>query len=515
MSEKEYIVSLNKGVDYDRFNQEMIASTGAGDIPNRGVEVANARPGSQRNTHYMLTDEEAIALAKDSRVYAVELRPDLRTDIQIGRLASQIDDFTKTTESRGFFVNWGLRRINEAINPYGSLSTTTGGYNYTLDGEGVDIVIQDSGLQADHPEFNDSTGESRVQQIDWYTESGLPGTMPAAHYTDYDGHGTHVAGIAAGATYGWAKGARIYAVKVAGLEGDTDPNNGIPISDCFDVITAWHNNKPVDPATGVKRPTVVNMSWGYNGLYTIPTEINYRGTSYTGAQIDTSAELGALGLILLSTSTPGYYSCPVRIPSVDIDVQEMIDAGIHVCIAAGNNYHKADITTGADYNNYLVNAYTGTIYYNRGSSPFSEEAHIVGNIDRAVHATLLEQKASSSTSGPAVNVYAPGTNIMSCTSTTNKFTDGPYPDDENFRICNISGTSMASPQIAGLIALYSQINPSATPAQARAYIDTTAKVNQIYSTGSGNDYTDHRSIKDGPNRFAFNKYNSAVQLTLG
>ena len=32
MDEKEYIVTLKKGVEYDQFNQEMIASTGAGDI---------------------------------------------------------------------------------------------------------------------------------------------------------------------------------------------------------------------------------------------------------------------------------------------------------------------------------------------------------------------------------------------------------------------------------------------------------------------------------------------------
>ena len=42
----------------------MIASTGAGDIPSRTVDVANARPGSQRNTHYALTDEEALAPKK-------------------------------------------------------------------------------------------------------------------------------------------------------------------------------------------------------------------------------------------------------------------------------------------------------------------------------------------------------------------------------------------------------------------------------------------------------------------
>ena len=97
MSEREYIVSLNKGVDYAAFNQEMIAVTGAGDIPGRSVEVANARPSSERNTHYNLTDEEAAVLANDPRVYGVTLLPELDPNIGIGTSAIQAGDFTKTT----------------------------------------------------------------------------------------------------------------------------------------------------------------------------------------------------------------------------------------------------------------------------------------------------------------------------------------------------------------------------------------------------------------------------------
>ena len=50
MSEQEYVVTLNEGVDYDAFNAEMIDETGTGDIPNKSVPVANARPGSKRMT---------------------------------------------------------------------------------------------------------------------------------------------------------------------------------------------------------------------------------------------------------------------------------------------------------------------------------------------------------------------------------------------------------------------------------------------------------------------------------
>ena len=514
MSEKEYIVSLNKGVDYEAFNQEMIATTGAGAIPSRSATVANARPASQRNTHYMLTDEEAETLRSDPRVYGVTLRPDLDPTLEIGLRAVQNSDFTKTTLDRGEFVNWGLRRVNEATNPYDGL-TVTGGYNYTLDGTGVDIVIQDSGLQIDHPEFQDANGVTRVQQIDWYDGFSGGGTMPAGHYTDYDGHGTHCAGIAAGKTYGWAKNARVYAVKVNGLQGVDDPNGGIPIADCFDVIKEWHNNKPIDPATGYKRPTVVNMSWGYSRFYNSVINLTYRGTLYTGTDIDSTSERLAFGLVPLSGASAGFnFKTNVRVASVDTDIEELIDAGVHVIIAAGNNYHKIDVDGGADYDNFIA-ADTGSVQYHRGSSPYSERALNVGNIDSAEHTGGLEQKAQSSETGPGVDVFAPGTDIMSATSTVNKFTDGPYPLDENFRICNITGTSMAAPQVAGMITLWLQLNPNATVAEAKAFIQNSAKADQLYSTGLDNDYGEYRSLLGSGNRFLFNKFNSSTKLRIG
>ena len=131
MSEREYIVSLNKDVDYDAFNAEMIASTGAGNtVPERAVEVANARPASQRNTHYSLTDAEAELLKTDSRVYGVTLLPELDPDLSIGFDSTQTGNFTKTTLDRGDFLNWGMRRMNAATNPYTGVAPGIGGYDF-------------------------------------------------------------------------------------------------------------------------------------------------------------------------------------------------------------------------------------------------------------------------------------------------------------------------------------------------------------------------------------------------
>lgn len=507
MNEKEYVVTLHKGVDYLEFNKDMIASTGAGDIPNRAVNIANERPASQRNTHYWLTDEEAESLNNDTRVYAVELRPDLRDDIEIGLTTTQTGDFTKTSADSGNFLNWGLRRMISATNPYVG-TIVSGGFDYTLSGAGVDIVIQDSGIQADHPEFFDADNVNRVQQIDWYAASGLSGTMPTDHYTDFDGHGTHVAGTAAGKTYGWAKNARIYAVKVAGLQGSQDPNSGIPISDVFDVIKEWHKAKTADPKTGFKRPTVVNMSWGYGSFYFNITGGVWRGIPWSGSSRRT--DYGMTG-----SFTGLYYRHPVRIASVDADVQELIDAGVHVCIAAGNSYHKIDIATGNDYNNYYTRSSpAGNVYYHRGGSPYDDEANVIGNIDSSYANDGKEKISASSERGPGVDVYAPGTNIMSSNSTTSRFTSGSYPANSNFKITNISGTSMASPQVAGLLATYLEINPGLTPAQGKSWITSQSKTDLLTDTGTGIDYTNPESLLEGNNRYAFQPFNSPNVLGI-
>jgi len=520
MAEKEYIVVLNPDIDFAQFNQEMIDNTGAGVIPSRTVDVANPRTGSQRSTHYSLTDEEAEELRNDSRVREVEIPPQDRDDIEIGRHASQSGDFTKTTADSGNYLNWGMRRCMESTNPYGTSTSDPGGdFTYNLDGTGVDVVIQDSGLQVDHPEFNDADGVSRVQEIDWYDESGLTGTQSSNHYRDYDGHGTHVAGTAGGLTYGWAKNARIYSVKVGGLEGSGD-SGGIPISDCFDVIKEWHNNKPIDSTTGYKRPTIVNMSWGYSASignsFSNITSVNYRGTTYNSSNDarwnESNTYMSETYGFYPDVDYYGNYYVPVRVTSVDSDVEEMIAAGIHVCIAAGNNSFKADVYGGTDYDNTaIVSIYTRS--YHRGSSPYSEEAFMVGSVDSYTHSGGLEQISNFSTKGPGVGIWAPGSNIMSSTSTTNRFTDGDYPSDSNYKICNIGGTSMASPQVCGLGATILELNPHLTPAQLQQKITNLATNDALYSTASGTDYNDNRSLLNAPNKLLYTPFNSGIVLS--
>ena len=491
---KTYNVALNTGIDYDAFWHE-IETNGLGNtyVPNRSVSIVNERLTSLRQCWYELSDDEAERLRNDQRVYCVEIPPEHRTDIEIKLNAVQTGLYYKspgTNPLNNLGINWGLFRLNSKTNNTPGASGILN-YNYNLDGTGVDFVLSDSGCQIDHPEFTDSNGVTRVKQIDWYTASGLLGTMPSfsTFYTDYDGHGTHVTGIAAGKTYGRAKNSHIYIMPVSGLtRGAT---TGLDVTDSFDTIKGWHNNKPIDPATGYKRPTVVNMSWGYLSFFGGIAGGNYRGTNWTGTT--KRSDYGMVGY------NNNYYGS--RVNSVDVDIEELLASGVVIVGAAGNYYQTIDVPGGPDYDNYYYGF--GSNYYMRGSSPVSAPGVIcVGNVSSGYDTP--ERKLSSSESGPRVDVWAPGTNIVSTTSNTNAFgATTAYPFNGNYKIMTISGTSMASPNVAGLVAQLLQLHPGYTPAQIRNLVIETSTPNMLYTTGLSTDYTNSDSLHGGPNRFAY------------
>lgn len=526
--EKEYTVIANTREDLPALEAEITASSGAGPIPNRSVDVANPRPGSKIQTHFMLTDAEAEELRKDPRVRAVEIPPEQRDDIVLGLHGFQNGVWFRDSGVSSSYVNWGLRRcieVDNAIYTDGTGAAQTladGPYQYAVNGEGVDVVIQDSGIDPNHPEWNDSSGSSRLQQIDWYTASGLTGTQSVDHYGDYDGHGTHVASTAAGLLYGWAKGAEIYSQKLNGLEGPGDPGTGISMSDAFDTIRLWHLDK-TNPAslnyTG--RPTVVNMSWGYSAyIYGDPASGVYRGTPWTWG-VDYSSRTTLLeqtGVMrpLYNNNSGTFFIMPVRVASVDAEIEDMILDGVHVCIAAGNSWHKADVSTGPDFNNQVTFGAT-TRNYHQGSSPYSDNAFMVGNVSSYYYryaevtyppgSDTLDTSAATSVKGPGVNIWAPGSAIVAATSNNNDgYTTTQYPLDPSYVITSISGTSMASPQVCGVVACHLQVKPDLTPAQMQQRIWNDSKAT-LYDSGSATDYDRYLdSIMGSENRMLYNKY---------
>ena len=504
---KEYTVTTKSLDATDSVWNDLLSSSGSTTIPNRRVEVANERSINPYNTAYFLTDEEARDLKHDSRVIEVQ---DLNS-IPLFLSNFQDSDFNKNATSTGARGNWGLLRHIKASNIFGTSTADPGGtYDYVLDGETVDIVIIDSGIQANHPEFLTPDGlTSRVQQIDWYAASGFPGTMPTAHYTDYHGHGTHVAGTAAGRNFGWAKKANIYSLKAQGLQGSSDPNSGIPVALCMDLVLAWHQNK------GNDRPTVVNNSWGY-GFYwhTNEAKIGYSSnpestsnydvvsTSYRGQTFSTTSRDPARGQTGSSIGD-GTYKFPARVVSIDSDVNLLLDSGVHVINAAGNESTKADVLLGVDYDNYVLSSGGYTWLYNRGMSPQSrvDKGFNVGSMGISVVGSL-DRKTNFSNSGPAVNIYAAGDRIMSSVSNISEVGSSPYFANSSFSQVSISGTSMASPQIAGLVALVLQAHPDWTPIQVTKWMLANSEPD-LYTTSLDNDYNVTSSIHGGNNRVAY------------
>ena len=133
MSEKEYTVIVKDKADLADIETELTASTGSGPIPSRKVDIVNPRPGSTRQTHFALTEDEANALSVDSRILSVEIPPELRDDIEIELRKTQTSEFTKPGTLTSNLVNWGLRRCNWEENEYGSSSTAgTNKFEYAV-----------------------------------------------------------------------------------------------------------------------------------------------------------------------------------------------------------------------------------------------------------------------------------------------------------------------------------------------------------------------------------------------
>jgi subtilisin family serine protease len=474
-------------------------------IPNRPVEVANERPNSPRNTVYLLTDEEAANLKNDPRVEDVQ-------DLSIFRprkTAFQTATFSKSPLATGDFVNWGLLRHTSTSNVYGTATADPGGsYDYVLDGTGVDVVIIDSGIQANHPEFRTVDNQfSRVKEIDWFAQSGVSGVMPLNFYTDFDGHGTHVASTMAGKTYGWAKNADIYSIKLQGLQGGID--EGLDVSTAFDVLIGWHNNK----VSG--RPTILVNSWGYGVFWRTDLESfsfdlqegttlyainggNYRGSSWIGTTKDPAK--GHIGSLVATDA----YQFPIRVTSVDADVATAAAAGIFVVNAAGNDSQKIDVDGGLDYNNYLLTDF-GTFYYHRGMSPYiaSNVGLTIGAVSTSTRPNATEVRASYSNTGPGVDMYAAGDEIMAAMSNNNVYSENsPYFYNSSFKQASLSGTSMAAPQLAGMAALVAQAHPTWGPAQISKYLKTSSNLS-LYETGQNNDYSSTLSVHGGSPSLAF------------
>lgn len=131
--------------------------------------------------------------------------------------------------------------------------------------------------------------------------------------------------------------------------------------------------------------------------------------------------------------------------ALDTAVRNSINAGVVYGVAGGNDNSNAC-----------------------NSSPArTAEAITVGAT------TSTDARASYSNYGTCLDLFAPGSSITSSWNTSDTATN------------TISGTSMATPHVVGVAALYLQNNPTASAASVRDAIVNNATTNKVTNAGTG------------------------------
>ena len=279
---------------------------------------------------------------------------------------------------------------------------------------------------------------------------------PNDNYEDGNGHGTHVAGTIAAldngnGAVGVAPGAKLYGVKVLSNNGTGYQSWIIKGIDWVTGRKAEFNDGSADRDPGINF-AVANMSLGGSG-----TDGSCTGNAYHRA------------------------------------ICNSVAAGVTYTVAAGNS--------NANLQNFVPAAYNEVLTVTAASDS--------DGIPGALGA------APSCRTGEKDDYAATFSNYVTLTSDQNHTIAAPgvciYSTWKNGGYNTISGTSMASPHIAGAAALYKANHPTATPAE----IMTELRSDAATRTGSDSSVSGYYGFTNDPNTPNGSRYYGYLEYAGG
>lgn len=355
----------------------------------------------------------------------------------IGVLATpqQIEQIAKKSDVRSIWLNRPLKYFNADARQITGVDQLQSNEffqrnNTTFDGTGVTIVVNDSGIDAAHQDllFGDTVVENAQGLTHAQALSIVPVTdgivLESQINTDTNsGHGTHCAGTIAGSGV-MSDGKYMGAAPGADLVG-YGSGAAIAILDAvggydYAINNVFSFNSPI---------RIMSNSWGSSGKFSPDDPVSI--ASYK------AYKLGIMSVFAAGNSGPGEDS---HNPYAQIPWGMSVGAGDKFGNLAG--------------------------FSSRGLKGESGSFTMPDNTEW--------------TYNNEVSIVAPGVNIISTRASTNLVANGGDADIEAIETeylpfyTMISGTSMATPHVAGIIALMMEANPDLSILEIKQLIQETA-----------------------------------------
>ncbi|MGH3883947.1 MAG: S8 family serine peptidase [Pseudonocardiaceae bacterium] len=317
--------------------------------------------------------------------------------------------------------------------------TLVGANGSALDGSGVSVAVIDSGIDPTHPAFAGGKVVRSLKSVcldEASTDTKCVVPVPTTVDTDtlsLGGHGTHVASIAAG--------------------------HSVTLSDGSTVSGTAPEAKIVSLSTGAA-VAVISADTALN--WVLENHAKPCGAGVSAAQCP------PIKVVNNSYGSPGGGEFDLNSTTVKLQ-RQLASEGVVTVWAAGND--------GGDGLESLTNAPaqdpTGGII---SVASYNDE----GAGTRSGPVSVFSSRGAKTDPSTWPDISAPGENIVGACrlyqpicSTGLKPQNGPGILDVG-SYNTLSGTSMAAPQIAGIVALLFQIKPTATPAEIEDALKSTA-----------------------------------------